>query len=152
MGRERIKLLGARLDRSGTCYVRRPHVAAPDCYEPEVERLGGLSAENGASHLEVLHDHLDLAEYGGHEFGDYSALATATFSEILATTRAAASRFFQDRGRLLHPFSQPRSAGYSKAGEVVRPHLRGHFAADLLELGEMIGRVEGLDVLGADVA
>lgn len=99
----------------------------------------------------MLHDHLDLAEYGGHEFGDYSVLATATFSEILATTRAAAWRFFQDRGRLLHTSSQPCSVGCSEAGEVVRPHLRGHFAADLLELGEMVGRVEGLDVLGADV-
>jgi hypothetical protein len=78
-----------------------------DYYEPPGERIGGLSAENRESHLEMLRDHLGLAEYAGvrllafgrsHEFDDFSAPARSDWNAIFEATTAAVARIFEERG------------------------------------------------------
>jgi hypothetical protein len=80
---------------------------ALDYYEPPGERTGGLSAENRESHLEMLREHLDMAEYAGvrllaygrsHEFDDFSAAASTAWDAIFEASTAAVARFFEERG------------------------------------------------------
>jgi hypothetical protein len=86
--------------------------AALDYYEPPGERIGGLSAANRESHLEMLREHLGIAEYAGvrllaygrsHEFDDFSAAADATWNAAFAATTATVTRFFEEMGEPLRP-------------------------------------------------
>jgi hypothetical protein len=95
-------LLGAH-DQTGRALASYAGVmrGALSHYEPAGDRVGALSPQNRDSLLARLQDHLDMAEYAGvrllaygrsHEFGDFSATATATWEAILdAATKAVAA-------------------------------------------------------------
>jgi hypothetical protein len=84
---------------------------ALDYYEPPGEKVGGLSVENRESHLVMLREHLDLADYAGvrllaygrsHQFDDVSATASAASTAIFEATTTVVARFFQG-GEGPHP-------------------------------------------------
>jgi hypothetical protein len=104
-----MTLLMGEHDQTGRALAAYAAVTrgALDYFEPPVEKIGDLSAENRESHLETLRDHLWYAEYAGvrllaygksHEFDDFSAAARVTWDEIFDATSTAVARFFDERG------------------------------------------------------
>jgi hypothetical protein len=90
--------------------------ATLDYYASPGEKIGGLSPANREGHLEMLREHLGLAEYAGlwllacgksHQFDDFSAAASDAWDAIFETTTAAVAAFFAHRGGPL-PASPPR--------------------------------------------
>jgi hypothetical protein len=80
---------------------------ALDYFEPSSEKVGDLSPENREKHLEMLREHLDMAEYAGvrllaygrsHQFDDFSADARAEWNRIFEATTVTVARFFEERG------------------------------------------------------
>jgi hypothetical protein len=81
--------------------------AALDYYEPEGPRIAALTPQHREGHLAMLRENLELTQYIAprllssgktHEFGDYSAQATATFAAEYERALTATRTVFRRLG------------------------------------------------------